>query len=192
MTCHARREHFAENCNNFSASSTLRYNPGEATDKIYYFLVISIQWIYRWILKGRRIIVHGLVARYGPRNSYRRLNLTRHTVYSGAKCGGVVAVGGHVKRELLLRNTRGTADGPKLCFDYSCLPSELLGGKQPQVGGIVWLSRLRTSRPILFSTWSTPLLHLQPLSTFSYFVVDSFFFCSAVPFGARLLILRSV
>ena len=94
------------------------------------------------------------------------LNLTGYTVYNVAtrKSG---RVDGHVKRELLLRNTRGTADGLKLCFDYSCLPSER-GGKQPQVGGIVWLSRLRTSHP-------PPLLHViraaspPPFSAFSFF-----------------------
>ena len=41
MTCHARRKHFAQNCNIFSALIILKYNPDETNN--YYFLVISIQ-----------------------------------------------------------------------------------------------------------------------------------------------------
>ena len=72
MTRHARREFFAPKLQYFlSFKYIFKYNPGGTNDKFYYLSIISIQRCRIDEFKGERkgrIIVYGLVARYGPQS----------------------------------------------------------------------------------------------------------------------------
>ena len=68
----ASRIFLSQNCNISSVSSTFNYNTGKINNKfINNFSIISIQWYsYRRVQKRKpRIVVYGLVTRYGPQSS---------------------------------------------------------------------------------------------------------------------------